>query len=184
MNYPDLQSEFIKHYFSRDKKSFHQMLTNCLVIDKFSRKGRFYSLSKSCSFFLKETPLLNRKVVDQVVDLLFDLPFNDPLFVEKSYYILDQIVSFAKREGNLEILDYVRLNPDIQKHPNWSELGFKMLNTTHLEHDLNLSEFSIHLKHHMEYCKEYRSKCFGLWNSHKWKVVLWKNSDFEKISGL
>ena len=84
--------------------------------------------------------------------------------MEKSYYLLEEIISFAKREGQLEIIEYIQNNPDVKKHSDFFDLSWKVMTKTHLNHDLKMIKFEKNKQRIREYCKKYRYDCYDLYN--------------------
>lgn len=163
VNYPELHEMFIAAYFSGKGQDFVNTLVNILSDDKFSRKYKFFpEVRKAVPFLTEFSPLKDPFTIQGVINQLFALGKHDPWFVEKSYYLLDELISYVKREGQKEIVDYIDAHPEVRKIPEWFATHEDMCRETHLEQDLTLSEFESKKSTVRDYCKKYRYHAYSI----------------------
>ncbi len=178
ISYPVLQDKFLKSLFLREKEKFKICLFECLLLDKNYRKKRFNQIFTDYSNLFPLTDLINTDTYDKTVNDLFSLDVEDSLIVEKSYYLLDNIVSFAKREGLNEIQktilsdkkieDYVKRN-----HPS----DWILISESHLSQDLEMDYFYQNLDKVKDYCKKYRKEEYVLLKELYEKYKVFKDLD-------
>lgn len=161
LSYPELQKFFICCYNKKDIPSFTTQLMENLTKDKESRKQRFVTYTKE-EFFMTSSKIDNISLVYFVVGKLFSLKPNDPEFIEKSYFLLDELTSYAKKEGNEEVLDYLKMGISVGQFRDAHSGRMimekaTMIANTHQEHSFDFNgPYKERFNQISEYCQTYR----------------------------
>lgn len=174
-SYPDLQNDLIKAYHSKTISQFtEEVLIPELTIDKFSRKerlqwGRFAEWVEHRDFVYTSTPLEHLNRIRNSMRKIQKLKPTDRFFVEKTYHVLDELQSWAKKQGCDELLAYADKNPSIWSNSHYPRDWFAK---THLEQDLDLHAFTRFgskkwRDRTIKYCKQYRKESYELWQQLK-----------------
>ncbi len=179
INYPELHSLFLICFFSNKKEHFKDIFFKNLISDKNNRKQRFYQLGKQFSFFsIKSLNLDNLDIFSKVVDDLFEISPNDNFLVEKSYYLLDNAISLAKKEGQDQIKEYVLSDSYLYQiilkdYAN----QWNVMIITHQVQDFKMKSFEIKFQSIQDYCLNYRSDQYRLSKELQKKYNLLKDID-------
>jgi hypothetical protein len=163
-SHPGLQEEFLKCHYIGSLAIFRSQLLEFLTDQKSERGWRFHPLTEKYPKLNEKRPFKDVEAMDAVLDRLASISWNDKLLVEKSYYLLEELISYAKREGQKEIIEYIGATQEMLDEPEWEymKMPWKIMTDTHLEHDLTLKDFKKSLKSTTEYCQLYRAECYKM----------------------
>ncbi len=161
MSYVQLQEDFLKALFLREKAKFKNILFEVLFFDKNFRKKRFVLETNQNKFPVSD--LIHLDIYQKALDNLFSLDVEDRLLIEKSYYLLNNIVSFAKREGLEEIKKVIEFDKNLSYlFLNQNPSDWILIKESHLNHDLDMEYFEKNLLEVKEYCQNYRDEAYVL----------------------